>query len=90
MTIEIEIQRLVNFEIATDGTAVKLIVTDIANREIGIRRDSVRLRLTASMSVRSRDARDGHRLQKVGFAGIEKEPNGSVIERPPLGQSVGD
>jgi hypothetical protein len=36
MTINIEIQRLVNFETATDGTAVKLIVADIANREIGI------------------------------------------------------
>jgi hypothetical protein len=36
MTIEIEIQSLVNFETATDGTAVKLIVTDIADREIGI------------------------------------------------------
>jgi hypothetical protein len=36
MTIDIEIQRLVNFETATDGTAVKLIVADIANREIGI------------------------------------------------------
>jgi hypothetical protein len=36
MTIEIEIQRLLNFETATDGTAVKLIVADIANREIGI------------------------------------------------------
>jgi hypothetical protein len=36
MAIEIEVQRLVNFETATDGTAVKLIVADIANREIGI------------------------------------------------------
>ena len=35
MTINIEIQRLVNFETAIDGTAVKLIVTDIANRQIG-------------------------------------------------------
>jgi hypothetical protein len=34
--IDIEIQRLVNFETATDGTAVKLIVADVANREIGI------------------------------------------------------
>jgi hypothetical protein len=36
MTIDIEILRLVNFETATDGTAVKLIVADCANREIGI------------------------------------------------------
>jgi ribosomal protein S12 len=63
---------------------------DLPREANAARRDGVRLRLTASMSVRSRDARDGHRLQKVGFAGIEREPNGSVIERPPLGQSVGD
>lgn len=36
MTIDIGIQRLVNFETATDGTAAKLIVADIASREIGI------------------------------------------------------
>ncbi|OAF08493.1 hypothetical protein [Bradyrhizobium neotropicale] len=36
MTNEIEIQRLVNFETATDGTAVKLILCDVANRKIGI------------------------------------------------------
>ncbi len=36
MTTDIEIQKLVNFETATDGTAVRLIVVDIANREIGI------------------------------------------------------
>lgn len=36
MTIDFEIQNLVNFETATDGTAVKLIVTDIAHREIGL------------------------------------------------------
>jgi hypothetical protein len=32
MTTEVEIKRLVNFETATDGTAVKLIVRDVANR----------------------------------------------------------
>lgn len=36
MTIEIEVQRLVNFETATDGTAVRLIVSDVANRAISI------------------------------------------------------
>jgi hypothetical protein len=34
--MEIQIQSLVNFETATDGTAVKLIVTDIADRQIGL------------------------------------------------------
>ena len=32
MTTEIEVKRLVNFETAIDGTAVKLIVRDVANR----------------------------------------------------------
>ena len=36
MTNEIEVQRLINFETATDGTAVKLVVCDVANRKIGI------------------------------------------------------
>jgi hypothetical protein len=36
MTIEFEIHRLVNFETATDGTAVKLIVKDMANQTVGI------------------------------------------------------
>ena len=36
MSTEIEVQRLINFETATDGTAVKLVVSDIANRELGI------------------------------------------------------
>jgi hypothetical protein len=36
MTTEIEIQGLINFETATDGTAVKLIVRDVANRKVGI------------------------------------------------------
>ena len=36
MTMEIQIQSLVKFETATDGTAVKLIVTDIDDRKIGI------------------------------------------------------
>jgi hypothetical protein len=36
MTAEIEVQRLINFETATDGTAVKLIVRDVANRTVGI------------------------------------------------------
>jgi hypothetical protein len=36
MTTEVEIKRLVNFETATDGTAVKLIVHDVANRTFSI------------------------------------------------------
>jgi hypothetical protein len=36
MTTEIVVHRLINFETATDGTAVKLIVRDVANRKIGI------------------------------------------------------
>jgi hypothetical protein len=36
MTTEIEIQELINFETATDGTAVKIFVRDVANRKIGI------------------------------------------------------
>ena len=36
MTTEIEIQGLINFETATDGTAVKLIVRDVANRTFSI------------------------------------------------------
>jgi hypothetical protein len=36
MTTEIEVQKLINFETATDGTAVKLIVRDVANRNVGI------------------------------------------------------
>jgi hypothetical protein len=33
MTNEIEVQRLINFETATDGTAVKLVVCDVADRK---------------------------------------------------------
>jgi hypothetical protein len=33
---DIEIRRLINFETATDGTAVKLLAEDIAGRTIGI------------------------------------------------------
>jgi hypothetical protein len=36
MTTEIEVQELINFETATDGTAVKIFVRDVANRKIGI------------------------------------------------------
>ena len=36
MTTEVEIKRLVNFETAADGTAVKLIVRDVANRTFSI------------------------------------------------------
>jgi hypothetical protein len=36
MTTEIEIQRLIKFETATDGTAVKLIVRDVSNHTVGI------------------------------------------------------
>jgi hypothetical protein len=36
MTSEIEVKRLVNFETAIDGAAVKLIVRDIANRTFSI------------------------------------------------------
>jgi hypothetical protein len=36
MTTEIEIQELINFETATDGSAVKIFVRDVANRKIGI------------------------------------------------------
>jgi hypothetical protein len=37
MITEIEVQRLINFEIATDGSAaVKLVVCDVANRNVGI------------------------------------------------------
>jgi hypothetical protein len=36
MATEIEIRRLINFETATDGTAVKLVVEDPAGRTVGI------------------------------------------------------
>ena len=36
MTTEIEVQKLINFETATDGAAVKLIIRDVANRNVGI------------------------------------------------------
>jgi hypothetical protein len=36
MTTEVEIKRLVNFETAADGTAVKLIARDVANRTFSI------------------------------------------------------
>jgi hypothetical protein len=36
MTTEIEVQELINFETATDGTAVKIFVRDVANRKISI------------------------------------------------------
>jgi hypothetical protein len=36
MTTKIEVQELINFETATDGTAVKIFVRDVANRKIGI------------------------------------------------------
>jgi hypothetical protein len=36
MTTEIEVQELINFETATDGAAVKIIVRDVANHKIGI------------------------------------------------------
>jgi hypothetical protein len=36
MAIEIEVCRLVNFETAIDGTAVKLMVEDVAERTVGI------------------------------------------------------
>ena len=36
MTTEIEVKRLVNFETAIDGTAVKLMVRDVANRSLSI------------------------------------------------------
>ena len=36
MTTEVEIKRLVNFETAANGTAVKLIVRDVANRTFSI------------------------------------------------------
>jgi class 3 adenylate cyclase len=36
MATEIEVKRLVNFETAIDGTAVKLIVRDVANRTFSI------------------------------------------------------
>jgi hypothetical protein len=36
MTTEVEVKRLVNFETAIDGTAVKLIVRDVANRTFSI------------------------------------------------------
>jgi hypothetical protein len=48
MTTEIEVQELINFETATDGTAVKLIVRDVANRKVGIiYRQSMQNRQTA-------------------------------------------
>jgi hypothetical protein len=36
MATEIEIRRLINFETATDGTAVKLIVEDMKGHAVGI------------------------------------------------------
>jgi hypothetical protein len=36
MATEIEIRRLINFETAMDGTAVKLVVEDLAGRNVGI------------------------------------------------------
>ena len=36
VTNDIEIRRLINFETATDGTAVRLLAEDIAGRAIGI------------------------------------------------------
>jgi hypothetical protein len=36
MTIEIDVRRLSNFETATDGSAVKLVVEDIMGRTVGI------------------------------------------------------
>ena len=35
MTNDIEVRRLINFETATDGTAVRLLVEDIAGPTIG-------------------------------------------------------
>ena len=36
MATEIEIRRLINFETASDGTAVKLIIEDISRREVRV------------------------------------------------------
>jgi hypothetical protein len=33
---DIQVQRLINFETATDGTAVRLLVDDVAGRTVGI------------------------------------------------------
>ena len=36
MATDIEVRRLINFETATDGTAVRLLVDDVAGRTVGI------------------------------------------------------
>jgi hypothetical protein len=36
MPADVEVRRLSNFETATDGTAVRLVVEDKANRTVGV------------------------------------------------------
>ena len=36
MATDIEVRRLINFETATDGTAVRMLVDDVAGRTVGI------------------------------------------------------
>jgi hypothetical protein len=36
MTADLQVRRLLNFETATDGSAVRLIVEDLASQRIGI------------------------------------------------------